>query len=380
MTDREAHNGNPGLWDIYLGIVAVAVAAATLTLDGFAPGRRLIAVTAIAAMAVLHLVFGRRLTRADPEGRSARLVLLVQVALFAVAVFAVPFTTWLLFAITPLIFMLAPLRTAVVLVVIANLVPVAAVAVLNPPEVLPQLLISAISCAAGLWLGFWIVRVIEQNIERGQLIERLEASQAEVARLSHEAGVGAERARLAGEIHDTLAQGFTSIITLLQAADPSLADERLALAVRTAKENLAEARALVAALSPSALAAGSLPDSVRRQASRFAEETGTPATFRLTGDERELPTAVAVVVLRAAQEALTNVRRHAGAQSAAVLLAYSETSVRLVVRDDGRGFVPGAADGFGLSGMRARAAQVNGTLSVHSDPSLGTTIELEVPS
>ena len=137
--------------------------------------------------------------------------------------------------------------------------------------------------------------MIEQSRERGQLIERLEASRAEVARLSHETGVAAERARLAGEIHDTLAQGFTSIITLLQAVDPGLSDERLALAVRTAKENLAEARALVAALSPSALASGSLPDSVRRQASRFAEETGTPADLRLTGEERELPTAVSVV-------------------------------------------------------------------------------------
>ncbi len=379
MSDEPAHQAYPLWWDIYLAIVAVAVAAATLTLDGPATGRRLTAVAAIAAMAALHLAAGRRLARTDPGGATPVLVLGGQIALFAVAVFAVPFTTWLLFAMTPLIFQLVPLRTAVPLVVVTNLVPVAAVALLEPDAIVAQLLISTISCAAGIWMGFWIIRVIEQSQERGQLIERLEASRAEVARLSHTAGVAAERARLAGEIHDTLAQGFTSIITLLQAVDPSLRDERLALAVRTAKENLAEARALVAALSPSALDSGSLPDSVRRQASRFAEETGTPATFRLTGDDRELPTAVAVVVLRAAQEALTNVRRHAGARSAAVLLAYSDASVRLVVRDDGRGFVPGAAEGFGLSGMRARAAQVNGTLSVHSDPSLGTTIELEVP-
>jgi signal transduction histidine kinase len=114
--------------------------------------------------------------------------------------------------------------------------------------------------------------------------------------------------------------------------------------------------------------------------SRFGEEAGTPATFRTSGDHRQLPTAVEVVLLRAAQEALTNVRRHAGAREVSVLLAYGESGTRLVVRDDGRGFDPRTAHGFGLAGMRARAEQVNGTLRVHSDPDIGTTIELEVPA
>jgi signal transduction histidine kinase len=259
-------------------------------------------------------------------------------------------------------------------------VPPAVDLVQAPDNVIMDLLIALISAVAGIWLGFWTIRVIQQSVERGELIAELSASRAEVSRLSHEAGVLAERARLAGEIHDTLAQGFTSIITLLQAADPALQDERLALAVRTAKENLAESRALVAALTPAALAEGSLPDSVRRQAARFTEETGTAATVRVTGSERALPTAVEVVLLRAAQEALTNVRRHASAQEAAVLLAYAPSSVRLVVRDDGRGFDPSAAGGFGLNGMRARASQVDGALTVHSGPDTGTTIELEVPA
>ena len=185
---------------------------------------------------------------------------------------------------------------------------------------------------------------------------------------------------MAREIHDTLAQGFTSIITLLQASDPGLEDDKVALAVRTARENLAEARALVAALSPTPLASASLPEAVRRQASRFAEESGVPATFRTSGDVRTLPTAVEVVLLRAAQEALTNVRRHAGANEAAVLLAYTPSGVRLVVRDDGCGFVSGAADGFGLAGMRQRAEQIQGDLRVRSDPQAGTTVELEVPA
>jgi signal transduction histidine kinase len=286
----------------------------------------------------------------------------------------------LLFALIPMIFQLVPVRAAIVLVVVVNLIMPAVGLFRGSDQLVMDLVIALICSAGGIWLGFWIIRVIEQNVERGNLIRDLEASRAEIVRLSHEAGVLAERTRLAGEIHDTLAQGFTSIITLLQAADPALRDERLALAVRTARENLAESRALVAALTPAALSAGSLPDSVRRQAARFAEETGTPATVRITGDERALPTTVEVVLLRAAQEALTNVRRHAGANEAAVLIAYAPASVRLVVRDDGRGFEPGAVDGFGLNGMRARVQQAGGTLVVRSDASTGTTIELEVPA
>jgi signal transduction histidine kinase len=380
VTDGEAHLRYSRWWDLYFGVVAVSVVSAVLIGDTHVLWRRLLAVGAIATMIVVHLVTGRfRISRGD-ENRADVIVTSVQVALFAVAVAAVPFTTWMLFAVIPLIFQMVSMRAAITLVVIVNLVTPAMDVFRSPESLQADLVIGVISAAAGIWLGFWTQRVIEQNVERGRLIAELESSRAEVSRLSHEAGVLAERARLAGEIHDTLAQGFTSIITLLQAADPGLRDERLALAVRTAKENLAESRALVAALAPAALSAGSLPDSVRRQAARFTEETGTPATVRVTGDERALPTKVEVVLLRAAQEALTNVRRHAGAREAAVLLAYAPESVRLVVRDDGRGFDPAAADGFGLNGMRARAGQVAGRLTVHSDPDTGTTIELEVPA
>ncbi|WP_030434320.1 sensor histidine kinase [Actinoplanes subtropicus] len=376
-TAAEAHQRYSQWWDVYYGVVAVAVAAAILVVNDHALWRRLLAAGAIALMVVVHLVIGRRVIERDV---SSVVLASAQIALFAAAVTFIPFASWLLFAIIPMLFMLVPIRSAIVLVIAVNLVAPLRDAILSPGYVRSDLVIALISAATGIWLGFWVSRVIQQNKERGLLIAELEASRAEVARLSHETGVAAERARLAGEIHDTLAQGFTSIITLLQAADPALKDERLALAVRTAKENLAESRALVAALAPAALSEGSLPDSVRRQAARFAEETGTPATVRVTGEERPLPTKVEVVLLRAAQEALTNVRRHAGAQEAAVLLAYAPSSVRLVVRDDGRGFDQATADGFGLNGMRARADQVQGRLTVHSDPETGTTIELEVPA
>ncbi|GIE84508.1 sensor histidine kinase [Actinoplanes regularis] len=379
MNESEAvHSGYPHWWDAFYAVIAAVVAVAITVADG-PPARRVVALAALAGMTVLHVAAGRRLIRRPGDSVAAVVVLFVQIVIFAVAIAAMPVATWLMFAVTPMIFQMAPTGLAVGAVLLVNTVPLAIDLATDSGDLRADLVIAAVSASSGIWLGLWIIRVLEQSTERANLIAQLEASRAEVARLSHEAGVTAERTRLAGEIHDTLAQGFTSIITLIQAADPELRDERLALAVRTAKENLAESRAIVAALAPSALDSGLL-DSVRRQASRFTEETGVPAGFRSTGEPRDLPTATEVVLLRATQEALTNVRRHAGANEVAVLLAYAPESVRVVVRDDGCGFDAAVTGGFGLPGMRKRAEQVGGTLTVHSDPDTGTTIELEVPA
>ena len=378
MTGAEGH----GRWNAFLGVVAVGVAAATWGEADMPAGRRAAGLAALAVIVLLHLFWGRRLLGLDRTAEGGAFVAVVVLA-FAAGTYAVTTVSYLLFAVSPLIFLVLPLRPAVPAVVVASLTPVAVALVREgfDPAVLGHLgPIFVVSAALAVWMGIFINRVVEQSAERAALIADLRASRAEVARLSHEAGVAAERERLAGEIHDTLAQGFTSIITLLQAADPQLADERLALAVRTARENLAESRTLIAALAPPALTAGTLPDAVRRRAALFAEESGVPAAVRVTGTPRPLPTAAEVVLLRAAQEALANVRRHAAAREVDVLLAYGKRSVRLVVRDDGRGFVPASATGFGLTAMRARAGQVDGTLSVHSDPQTGTTVEMEVPA
>jgi signal transduction histidine kinase len=369
-------------WEIYFAIATAAVMVTVLVDGDFARPRRLGAAAAIVAVALVYAFAGRGMIRGLTGNGRAIMVCGAQSILFAVAVFCCVSSAYLLFALLPMIFMALTFRAAFWFVIAVNLVPVAA-GLLTDESVRAVLVyqgsIAVVSAAFALWFCFWVSRVIDQSHERGALIAELEASRAEVARLSHEAGVAAERARLAGEIHDTLAQGFTSIITLLQAVDPALRDERLALAVRTAKENLAESRALVAELSPSALASASLPDAVRRQTRRFTEESAIPAGTRVTGEVRELPTATEVVLLRSTQEALANIRRHSGAREATILLAYAETTVRLVVRDDGHGFDP-AVQGFGLRGMRARAEQVAGVLRIKSDPETGTTVELEVPA
>lgn len=233
-------------------------------------------------------------------------------------------------------------------------------------------------------IGMWVERVLRQSRERADLIKELEASRAEISRLSHAAGTSAERERLAREIHDTLAQGFTSILTLLQAVDSEWEDDaavrrHVRLATRTARDNLAEARAMVAALTPSPLAAGTLEDALRRQVHRVTEETAIAARFETAGALPVLRTSTEVVLLRAAQEALANVRKHTRASSVVVELSAVDDRVRLTVCDDGCGFDPEAdTDGFGLKGMRARAEQVGGSLSVRSGR--GTTVTVEVPA
>jgi signal transduction histidine kinase len=138
----------------------------------------------------------------------------------------------------------------------------------------------------------------------------------------------------------------------------------------------------VAALVPAALDTGPLDEAVRNLVARLGEATPIRASYRLSGTVRPLPTAVEVVLLRAAQEALTNVRRHSFASEVSVTLGYEPDAVRLVVSDDGRGFDPDSASGgFGLRGIRARADEVAGTLTVQSgrDADRGTTVTLEVP-
>lgn len=236
-----------------------------------------------------------------------------------------------------------------------------------------------------LLLGTYITRIIDQSAERAETIDELERTRAELATVSHDAGVLAERQRLSREIHDTLAQGFTSVLMLIQAAesavdtDPAAVRRHLALARDTARQNLAEARLLVAALSPVDLQAP-LSEAVRRLVDRLGQELGVSATMRVDGAPRPLPANHDVVLLRTAQEALANVRKHAGARRVTVTLGYGEAGTMLTVADDGRGFDRDARpDGFGLTGMRARAADVGGVLDVDSRAGGGTTVRLKLP-
>jgi signal transduction histidine kinase len=231
-----------------------------------------------------------------------------------------------------------------------------------------------------------VFRIIAQSYDRASLISELGRTRDELAQANRKAGVLAERQRLSGEIHDTVAQGFTSIIMLIQAADadvgrePATARQHLALALQTARENLAEARALVAALAPAGLEPGALDGALRRLTDAVPGQLGPPASFEVTGPAVPLPRAAEVMLLRVGQEALANVRQHARAGQVQVRLRYGEGQVGLEVTDDGVGFDPGQpGGGYGLPGMRARVAEAGGRLEVRSSPGCGTTVSVVVP-
>ncbi len=375
------------LWEILFAVAYLATTVLVL-LDEGDPVRTAVAVGALTALALTYLLWGRRVVRDDGHLRQRWTLALVVVALVAVAMLATTTTSFILFMVCPLLFSTLEFRPAAVLTTAAILMSPASSIVnngLRGPTLHILLPMTAILVVFGVLSGKFILHVVEESRGRADLITRLEESQAEVARLSREAGTAAERERLAREIHDTLAQGFTSIVTLAQAieseldTDPAAARRHAELAARTARDNLTEARAMVAALAPADLAAGSLVDAVRRQADRLAEETGVPVEYEVDAALPPIGMAGEVVLLRGAQEALNNVRRHAAASAVSVRLSAVDGSVRLSVRDDGAGFDPDNATGFGLRGMRSRAEQVGGRLSVRSGPS-GTELTLEVPA
>jgi signal transduction histidine kinase len=248
----------------------------------------------------------------------------------------------------------------------------------------------------------WFLHRLEaQHAQRGQMLDevresnqRLEAALAENAGLhrqlliqAREAGVLDERQRMAREIHDTLAQGLTGIITQLQAAEHA-ADEpaewrkHFAAATGLARDSLTEARRSVDALRPESLEKASLSGAVADTAARWSALNGIPVQVTTTGTERPLRPAAEVALLRTAQEGLANVAKHAEATRVGVTLSYMEHEVALDVRDDGRGFDgPDAVNGgVGLIAMRQRIEGLAGTLQIESEPGAGTGISACIPT
>lgn len=241
-------------------------------------------------------------------------------------------------------------------------------------------------------LGFYFDAIARQNRKRREIIAELETTRSELARAERQAGTLEERQRLAGEIHDTLAQGLTSIVMTLEAAegaldaDPALARQHLGRAKQVARENLAEARRFVWALRPETLEREPLAQALQRVAERWSGEVHIPLHFAVTGTAAPLPSTVEVTLLRATQEALENVRKHARATQVNVTLSFIEDQVALDVQDDGQGFTlqpttpQAGGQGFGLDAMHRRAEQLGGTLAVESAPGEGTVLSLVLPS
>ncbi len=264
---------------------------------------------------------------------------------------------------------------------------------------LTYLLIATVLLALVLNSASITNRALEQNQQRGRTINelaeanrRLEESMAENAELharllvqARQAGIVEERQRLAGEIHDTLAQGLTGIIAQLQAAEqtrhrPDEFARHLGQAQSLARDSLTEARRSVRALRPEQLEDASLPEAIAALGRSWSQRSGIAADLHTTGVLVRAGGDVEATLFRVAQEALSNVAKHAGASKVQLTLTYLDDTLLLDVADDGSGFDPAArTEGYGLAGMKRRLTRVDGVLTVESAPGHGTTLNATVP-
>ncbi|MFJ9363913.1 sensor histidine kinase [Nocardia sp. NPDC101769] len=381
------------LWVLYvLSGCGVADSIVFLLDDNF-PGHPTAAIATISIIPVWAVGLGRRVSKGHLrrfnrfDGRE----ILFVAGLFALLTIAVSFSVSAVSAepvIYPLLFMSMPLTLSLPASVGLGVVPLAVILTAGGvPTGYMSLAISItlISLLLGPLVGIAMVRAAVLAERQRELLRELADSRAETARLSHEAGIFAERERLAREIHDTLAQGFVSVITLAGAIEsefatrPELALRHLELVRATARENLAEARAMVAELTPTALNGRPLLDAITRLAEQMERQSGL--ALRILGGNSlpELDPLREVALFRAVQEALTNARKHARCTTITVTLTQLDEGILAEIADDGIGFDPDLVEaGFGLHGMRDRIESVGGMVAVLSSPGSGTTVRIGV--
>jgi PAS domain S-box-containing protein len=209
----------------------------------------------------------------------------------------------------------------------------------------------------------------------------------EFAERSRQAAVLEERNRMARDIHDTLAQGFTGVIVQLEAADDAIAccrrneaNEHLQRASELARRSLTEARRSVRALRPQALQQENFWEALRGIIKTTTAGTTVHTTFTLRGELRDLPHHWQENLLHIGQEALTNALKYAHSRNFETLLSFNTNELCLEFRDDGDGFdLEEQHDGFGLAGMRERSEQMGGTLNIISARGKGTKIAVTLP-
>lgn len=224
-------------------------------------------------------------------------------------------------------------------------------------------------------------RLLAEELTNAALREQL----IEQARLG---GIRDERARLARDLHDTVAQGLVAVITQLEAIDDRSIDadarRRMDNAKDLARQGLTEARRAVHALSPADLDDRTLPDALRAIVSAWSERNRVATRVHSSGPGQDSGHDGDLILV--CREALSNIARHARARSVAVTLTYLDDRVLLDVRDDGRGFdptilpSPGPRGGHGLAGMRERLSRAHGELVIESEPGNGCVISASLPA
>ena len=255
--------------------------------------------------------------------------------------------------------------------------------ILQVPLLLEQEVVGMMSFNSTQPQSFWpedieLALLLAQQVVVGLRLNHLAEELAERVEAT---AVSEERNRMAREIHDTLAQGFTGIVVQLEAAEDTLTEEpataqgHLTRARSLAKDSLAEARRSVWALRPQALESNDLPSALRQMLARLIPGTVISWQVIVKGETYQLPPQTETELLRIAQEAVANALKHAKPTAVILTLSYEPEQLMLLVQDNGQGFNPAQPSaGFGLTSMRERAMKINGRLNVNMRTEGGTDV------
>lgn len=379
-------------WDVAVAAGSVVIAAALLMEFGpREPWRLALGVAAIALFALGYVAVGRAAIGLEPGWRFPVFVALAALSV-GVGSAAAGFLAMMLALAYPLAWVIGVSRRhgiiASAVIAFAVACGIAVGGGLDAGSIVTGLATGAFSFAFSVAFGLWIAGIAEYGEERARLLAELQAAQSEVEALSRDRGASLERERLARDIHDTLAQTLAGLVILAERAGrlsregrTDAATTAIATVEQTAREALGEARALVArtAAVPSEPA---FDAAVERLVERFRAEAGLTISVDSQGSVASIERDTQVVLLRCVQEALANVRKHAGATHATVRVAVTaDGAAELEVADDGSGFDPlTPRSGFGLDGMSERVALAGGELELESSPARGTTLRVRLPA
>ncbi|MFI9821089.1 sensor histidine kinase [Streptomyces sp. NPDC052013] len=376
----------PALWAVLWACTAALSAGALAAFPPAGSARTWAAAAVLATALVWHALLAGRLVRGGPgdEEQAAERPAVVLIVLWCAALAAAP-VVWLGTAPVSLL-LYSTARKPVAHAGSALFAFCGGLAILLSAPGLalgPRLVLAVAAAGYSHALGWWIARIVVESHQRKELLARLERAQEALVEAGHRNGVLTERQRLAREIHDTLTQGFGSIRMLLEAAeaefatDPEKALRHVRLAHGTAEDNHRQARALVMEGVTEGLAS-TLPLALERL---VEGSWGYEARFRVCGTPRPCATKHEVTLLRAAQESVANIRKHARATSVELTLDYRPGRVVLTVADDGAGFDEAAVPpgGVGIAGMRERIAELGGEVKLCSSPGRGTTVTVSLP-
>lgn len=234
------------------------------------------------------------------------------------------------------------------------------------------------------------VRVLERTNELALANDALKVEMAERIRAESKqlTAVMEERARIAREIHDTIAQGLTGIVIQLETAEYCIADDPattllwIQKACKLARDTLTEARNSVWALRPHTLEDSNLVTAISKMIERLSQDVSVAIDFSRLGILTPLPSGMEHDLQRLCQEAITNALKHANARWIHVALLFTPEEIELSVQDDGQGFDPAQprrSNSFGLYIMEERVAHMDGKLTITSGTGQGTCIIIRVP-